>query len=404
MRSTTIAKRSCPICGDTEIEALHHINFTLPDHSPLPGEYDIVACEACGFVYADTPAKQPEYDRYYYEHSKYGDPTVATGGSQDDFDRARIEEQADRIAAEVSKDERILDIGCASGGLLLALRDRGYRFLEGVDGAPACIEQLAKCGIPATLLRLSDLHQSVFDRKFDLVILSHVLEHVVDLKPLLTAAKSLLAETGRVYIETPDASRYDPAMFVPYYFFDCEHINHFDIHNLDTLARAIDLHPIASGQTVLEVAEAMHYPACWVWLALSEEEGEAKMIERDDEVPLRQSIRKYIADSAAQECYPILAALEKSQEPVIVWGAGSFSQRLFSGSPLARCNVIGIVDKDSNKRGKTFAGHTVTSPEILLGRHPEATLLVSAAVQFEAIAEEARKLFPNCNVVSVRSR
>jgi 2-polyprenyl-3-methyl-5-hydroxy-6-metoxy-1,4-benzoquinol methylase len=402
MRLTAIAKRSCPICGGATVETLHQMRFTLPERSPLPDAYYIVACEACGFVYADTPGNQRDYDRYYSEHSKYGDPTVATGGSQDVCDRARIEKQADRIAAEVSKDDRILDIGCASGGLLLALRDRGFPFLYGVDGVPACIEQLGKCGIPAALLRLSELSQSGFDGKFDLVIVSHVLEHVVDLKPLLTAAKSLLAETGRIYVETPDASRYDPVMFVPYYFFDCEHINHFDTYNLSELARAVGLHPMASGQTVLEVAEAMHYPACWAWLSLSE--GAASTIERDDVLPLRESIRKYITDSAARESYPILAALEESQEPVIVWGAGSFSQRLFSGSPLGHCNIIGIVDKDSNKRGKTFAGFTVTSPKMLLGSHPEATVLVAAAVQFEAIAEEARRMLPTCNVVNVRDK
>jgi len=154
---------------------LHHISFILPVNSPLPDAYDIVACKACGFVYADTSGSQQDYDRYYYEYSKYGDPTVATGGSQDPYDHARIEKQADRIAAQIGKDARILDIGCARGGLLLALRNRGYKFLHGVDGAPACIAQLSRYRIPATLLRLSELDRNCFDGKFDLIILSHVL-------------------------------------------------------------------------------------------------------------------------------------------------------------------------------------------------------------------------------------
>lgn len=376
-----------------------HLPFTLPLNSPLPDAYDIVACEACGFVYADTTGSQYDYDRYYYQHSKYEDPTVATGGSQNPYDHARIEEQADRIAAQIGKDARILDIGCASGGLLLALRARGYQCLHGVDGARACIEQLRSQKIPATLSRLSELHQGgLQEGSFALIVLSHVLEHVVDLKPLLTAARSMLAENGKIYVETPDASRYDSISFVPYYFFDSEHINHFDKHSLSRLAQAVGLYPIASGQTTLEVAEAMHYPACWVWLSL--DEGTINMVmEQAEEAPLHAKVRKYIADSAARESYPILAALEKSQAPVIVWGAGSFAQRLFSRTPLGRCNIIGIADKDSNKRGQSFAGHIVSSPELLLKSHPDITLLVAAAVQFDAIVKEAKSLSPICKVI-----
>lgn len=380
-----------------------HLPFTLPVNSPLPDAYDIVACEACGFVYADTTGSQCDYDRYYYEHSKYEDPIVATGGSQNPYDHARIEAQADRIAAQIGKDARILDIGCASGGLLLALRVRGYQYLHGVDGARACIEQLSSQGIPATLSRLSELHQSdLQEGSFDLIVLSHVLEHVVDLKQLLTTARSMLAENGKIYVETPDASRYDPISFVPYYFFDSEHINHFNTRSLGILAQTVGLYPIANGQTTLEVAEAMHYPACWVWLSL-DEETICMVMERVEEVPLHARIRKYIADSSARESYPILATLEKSQAPVIVWGAGSFAQRLFRRTALGRCNIIGIADKDINKRGQSFAGHIVSSPETLLKSHPDITLLVAAAVQFDAIVEEAQNLSSTGNIIRLDS-
>ena len=392
------AQRACPLCNKNSAELLLHFPLTMPENSPLPDAYDIVACSACGFVYADTPGKQQDYDRYYYEHSKYEDPLVATGGSQNRYDRARIEAQANRISAEIGLDARMLDIGCASGGLLLALRDRGYRLLHGVDGARACIDQLGVLGIPATLSRLSELQQSGLQGKFNLIVLSHVLEHVVELQQVLTAAKSMLAENGKIYVETPDASRYDATTFVPYYFFDSEHINHFDTHSLSRLARTAGLHSVASGQTTLEVADAMHYPACWVWLS----QGDAinnTITQQNQEISLQANVRKYIADSAAQENYPILSSLEKSQVPVIVWGAGAFAQRLFSRTPLGRCNIIGIADKDSNKRGRTFAGHTVSSPETLLGSHPDAILLVAAAVQFDAIAEEARGLSPTCDII-----
>lgn len=398
--ATKTTFRACPVCNCRNAEVLLHIPFTLPEDSPLPEAYDIVACKACNFVYADTPGSQQDYDRYYHEHSKYEDPTVATGGSHDPYDHARIKAQADRISTEIGKDCNTLDIGCASGGLLLELRAKGYKFIHGVDGACSCIEQLSKQGVKSTLLRLSELGQGKLDGLFDVIILSHVLEHVVELQKLLEAAKSLLAPNGKIYIETPDASRYDNDMFVPYYFFDAEHINHFDVFSLGQLAKHSGLYPTKGGQTTLEVAEGMHYPACWVWLAPNES-AENRSILEVQEPALNERIRAYIANSAASEHYPILAALEHSQTPVIVWGAGSFAQRLFSRTALRHCNIVGIADKDSNKRGRTFAGHTVSTPEALLTTHPDATVLVVAAVQFEAIEREARGLSPSCTILKL---
>ena len=54
--------------------------FVLPQGHPLPKEYDVVYCENCSFAYADTPARQVDYDRYYADFSKYEDNQTGTGG------------------------------------------------------------------------------------------------------------------------------------------------------------------------------------------------------------------------------------------------------------------------------------------------------------------------------------
>ena len=47
--------------------------------------------------------------------------------------------------------------------------------------------------------------------------------------------KKLLNPNGIIYIEVPDANRYSNYYVVPFYYFDCEHINHFDINSLKNL-------------------------------------------------------------------------------------------------------------------------------------------------------------------------
>ena len=389
--------RPCPICAGRSADALLHLPFALPDGSPLPDAYDVVACRGCGFVYADTPAAQSEYDRYYHEHSKYEDPQVATGGSQTAHDRARIAAQADRIRQRISADARILDLGCAGGGLLLALRERGCHNLAGIDGAAACITAIANQGIIAIEARLSALGTAGLRPEYDLIILSHVLEHVVDLQPLLQAVRALLAPGGAIYVETPDASSYLGHAFVPYYFFDSEHINHFDPDSIATLARACGLVPVDAGCTEFAVADGLTYPACWSWL---HDVANTTSAAPDTGTGLRAAIERYLAESVARENATPLTDLAASGRPLVLWGAGSHAQRLFGQGLLGRCNIIAIVDRDCNKQGMLFAGHRVQAPEAVILPN-DAAVAVAAAVHATAIANDAACVWPGCSVITL---
>ena len=131
--------RPCPLCGNTEPEVLAQLTLPQPSHSPLPSGYRLVACAACDFTYADTPAAQADYDHYYQQLAKYGGPT-GTGAGQNPADQQRLEQLADRLENLLpGKDAAILDIGCGAGGLLQALHTRGYTRAEGLDPDPAAV-------------------------------------------------------------------------------------------------------------------------------------------------------------------------------------------------------------------------------------------------------------------------
>jgi SAM-dependent methyltransferase len=386
------ALRPCPICRCPEVDVLHRQLLQQPEASPLPGEYDVVACPQCGMVYADTPVAQAAYDRYYEEHSKYEDPAVATGGGASDLDRTRLEQLADRIAERAPPTARLLDIGCASGGLLDALRHRGFHSLHGVDAAPACVEQVRKLGIAATRAVLSQLSSADIEGPFDVIVLSHVLEHVVDLPGLMASVAKLLAPKGLLYAETPDAARYGKFPFVPFYFFDSEHINHFDTIRLGALGSVAGFDMRAAGTIALAVGPGVSYPACWVWMqAGGGDKSSALPASRE----LAAAVERYVADCRRAESFPQLDRLAAAGSPVVVWGAGSFAQRLFGSSRIRDCKVIAVVDRDINKQGLNFAGFVVQSPEAVLAERPDATVLIAAAIHGPAIAIEIARTWPN---------
>jgi hypothetical protein len=118
--------RICPVCGHDIGEILYNQKFSLPVENPLPKNYDVVSCISCGFVFADSSATQKNYDVYYEQLSKYEDETTASGTGLSSFDAARLNKTALEIEKILpDKSAKILDVGAANGGLLMALRVLG---------------------------------------------------------------------------------------------------------------------------------------------------------------------------------------------------------------------------------------------------------------------------------------
>ncbi|MFM6900011.1 MAG: class I SAM-dependent methyltransferase, partial [Microcystis panniformis] len=163
--------RNCPICQEENGEILHTQNFVLPEGHPLSNGYDILCCDRCGFVYADTTVSQKDYDVFYAKLSKYEDKKTATGGGESPYDAARLQKTAECIAEFLpDKSVRILDIGCANGGLLGYLKKLGYNNLCGLDPSAACVENTKQLyGIEAYAGSIFAPPQDLGD--FDVVIL-----------------------------------------------------------------------------------------------------------------------------------------------------------------------------------------------------------------------------------------
>jgi SAM-dependent methyltransferase len=96
---------------------------------------------------------------------------------------------------------RLLDVGCGSGSLLARYQALGWS-VRGVEmNARACA---------ACRERGLQVHQgTVFDaplkpRQFDVILLNHVIEHVLDPIAVLARAGEFLAPGGRLIVVTPN--------------------------------------------------------------------------------------------------------------------------------------------------------------------------------------------------------
>lgn len=378
--------RLCPVCNHTEGDVLHTQYFSLPANSLLPNQYDVVSCSSCGFCFADTKASQEIYDQYYNQMSKYEDKETASGGALDDIDRLRLDTAASIIEKHcLNKSASILDIGCANGGLLMCLKDRGFSNMTGIDITPVCVNNVKQLGFQAEFGGLFNL-ENLGNKKYDVVIISHVLEHVRDLKYAAKNLVSLLNENGILYIEVPDASRYPNYFVVPYYYFDCEHINHLDADSLTNLFNNTDR--IDVNEREIKVSETTPYPAVSVIFRKTSDNANIPTIISSSRV--RQSIEKFIELSKQKIDYSNLEKLIVSKEKIMVWGAGMYTLRLLQDSPLEKCNIISFLDKDSKKQGNQISNINITEPFSMLIKEPNTTVIIASALHGNEILSEIR--------------
>lgn len=378
---TKIAIRKCPICFTDQVEVLHKQKFTIPENVPLPEEYDIVCCSVCCFVYADTPNNQLQYEHYYAFHSKYQHEVPSSE------DERRYTSVTNYLINFLKPQDKILDIGCSNGELLKHLYHRGYRQLSGIDPSPICIKHVNEQGLNGLELTLSNLKDN-FETigQHDVIILSHVMEHLVNPSEMMLAMKNLLHKDGLAYIEVPDASKYHAHFFKSFHYFDVEHINHFDQDSLKNLAYQAGFEMMDIGHKTISVSQTVEIPAVYILLKNSLVHSKPSLIKSDN---LKNAMTYYIQLSNEKQDHDTIKQLAESQQPIILWGVGSYTQTLLQNSQLKDCNIVSIVDRDPKKQGLTIIDKSIQAPDALLkNKHSNAAILIASIPFAKEITQE----------------
>jgi len=327
---------------------------------------------------------QSAYNLYYTDYSKYTDNRTATGGGGFPGDHERLQATAERLRLAFDNVfARIVDIGCANGGLLAALQERGYKNLCGIDPSPVCANFThEKYGIQTYANALDKLPPTI--GTFDGVILSHVLEHVLDLHEALRCTRAILNPNGTLYLQVPDATRYRDFVFSPFQDFNTEHINHFSHPSLTNLGSVAQFEVKMRGELLLESSPGMPYPAIdQFWRLANSRQG---TLVRDTE--LRTNTEDYIVKSK-QLLFKMEKQIRKAveaEEPLLIWGTGQLAMKLLAETSLRNAKIAGFVDSNPVNHGKTIFGHPILSPQEVRGlSHP---ILIASTLHVRSISSQ----------------
>lgn len=108
----------------------------------------------------------------------------------------------DNIINVLNKNDKILDFGFGKGYLLRALRQDGFSNLSGCE-----IDEESLANENLFDINLIDLNKDELNDNYDVIILSHVIEHIKkqDVIEFLANLRKRLNRNGKLIISTPNA-------------------------------------------------------------------------------------------------------------------------------------------------------------------------------------------------------
>lgn len=219
-----------------------------------PGNWGIRRCAnpECGLIWLDPAPLESELSKAYYNYYTHFRSDligrVAAGGWLRDrlnglyghlVHYSGLLERRRRMLIrhlDCLEPGRLLEIGCGDGSFLSAARERGWE-VTGVDSDPQAAQvAIEKHGIAVHVGRFEDCDFPI--GHFDLIVMNHVIEHLLDPVKLLGTCATILRMEGRVLLVTPNSEGLGHTVFGRRWR-GLEPPRHFHLFSPGTMEKAI---------------------------------------------------------------------------------------------------------------------------------------------------------------------
>jgi len=187
---------ACPFCGST--------NASLYEKYGSELQYTYVICNECKLVYQSP---RPKYDQEfidaayasYYQFTESLDlnsnPDVPESGV------SMFKKEVENLLKFDAKRTAVLDIGSGMGTFLVAAKPH-YKEAIGLDvSAQMAAFVQRQLGVKVLLEQFENFK---YDKKFSLIHMSHVIEHIPNPKAWLDKARQMLEPGGILVINVPN--------------------------------------------------------------------------------------------------------------------------------------------------------------------------------------------------------
>lgn len=225
----------CKVCSSNNHKKIGEIKNIWKEYK------DVYQCDECSLYFINSPTDEEINSLYKNEyHNNIKNKLFETAKSKMRY--ARSLSQFNFIKQTIDlKNKDICEIG-AFDGLLLSLFKKNNNNVFGYEiNDDARVYAQKKYNI--------DLKENFLESKskYDIIILSHVIEHFKEPKDILIKIKSMLKKEGFIYIEVPNSPMPEECSYeMLMRYLNTEHIVNFTMDNLIKFVESANLKVIRS--------------------------------------------------------------------------------------------------------------------------------------------------------------
>jgi 2-polyprenyl-3-methyl-5-hydroxy-6-metoxy-1,4-benzoquinol methylase len=160
------------------------------------GEFQIVRCKGCGFWFVNPQPSLEELKDFYAEY----DEGIQWRGKENHFNRGIC-----KAIFRFRQGGELLDIGSGAGNFLRCMRDAGFSVLGIEPSQSGCDYARSENAIETFHGMMEDYLAVPQHKKFDVVTILNVLEHLTDPERTLLQIRQLMKPDALLAIVVPNA-------------------------------------------------------------------------------------------------------------------------------------------------------------------------------------------------------
>lgn len=224
-----LVKYKCQICEFDKNKVIYSEIFN-------DDEFEYSICKRCSFIsQTNCHSKEKYLNLPYQTQNNYDEHSKNRAKYIHDFSQEYLDYSMD-----------VFDIGCSRGGVMKYFKELVPN--TNISGCTVLGENEKVISKDLDIIN-QDFDYITFNKKYDFIIMSHILEHFTDLRKTLTKLKTIMKKSSKVYIEVP----YIDYLRVRLSFeFSPEHISYFTPHSLKNLL-------ISEGFKILKIKDSKYW-------------------------------------------------------------------------------------------------------------------------------------------------
>ncbi len=340
--NSKLLNRNCFVCDTNNgiDKLLSKVPYMFPLYSKTSiYEHTLIKCLECGNNYINPTVSNELLSNYYASQTSY-EISDTQSDILDSYELKSLQQERFILDNVKVKDMTLLDFGCATAYTLNRFKESSNELI-GFDTSKECAEIAKNKYNINVYTKFTD----IVNYKYDLVMLSHVLEHLIDPEEVLNNLVKLMNDDAYVYIEVPYIESFvdlnNDEIFGHISF---EHLNYFNKINLSNLMKKLGFIEIKIEIKDNDDGTMPNYPVILsLWQLTSNKE-----VKFDN--AFSASFESYINEEKEKMAAFQVNIYEKiASKKIVIYGTGTHTYRLLALCPELKDNIVGFSDGNNKK-------------------------------------------------------